>query len=164
MSPSCESTAPPAIAPSRLRPPRLATRPPPHPSPPRRRCIDNFFSATAATLEFAAAVQLRRRRPAMSRPFRIPCGTAGVAALVALPIVIALFVCVSTAMETRATLTIIVVGLAFGLLLYLPLWLRSGAAEAEGAEPAAPSEEGGEQGAAGDSCAPRVNSPPRAIS
>jgi len=127
-------------------------------------CIDNFFSAAAATLEFAAAVQLRRRRPAMSRPFRIPCGTAGVAALVALPIVIALFVCVSTAMETRATLTIIVVGLAFGLLLSLPLWLRSGAAEAEGAEPAAPSEEGGEQGAAGDSCAPRVNSPPRAIS
>ena len=40
------------------------------------RCVDNFFSAAAAALEFAAAVQLRATRPDMPRPFKIPVNTA----------------------------------------------------------------------------------------
>ena len=40
--------------------------------------VDNFFTAAAAALEFAALVQLRRTpAPEGGRPFRVPLGTVG---------------------------------------------------------------------------------------
>jgi len=48
--------------------------------------VDNFFSAAACTLEFAAAVQLRRSHPALARPYRVPLGTRALALLIAPPI------------------------------------------------------------------------------
>ena len=49
---------------------------------------DVLLYALALFLEFGALVRLRAREPALRGPFRIPTGTAGVAALAALPMAI----------------------------------------------------------------------------
>lgn len=49
---------------------------------------DVVFYALALALEFGALVMLRRREPQLRGPFRLPLGTAGVAALACLPMAI----------------------------------------------------------------------------
>ena len=50
------------------------------------RCVDNFFSAAASALEFAACLRLRHAAPAMARPYRIPLGTRALAAFFCAPL------------------------------------------------------------------------------
>lgn len=49
---------------------------------------DILLYALALFLEFAALVALRRREPQLRGPFRLPLGTAGVAALAAVPMLV----------------------------------------------------------------------------
>lgn len=47
--------------------------------------VTNFLYSLGMLLEFAAFVWLRARRPDLPRPYRVPLGTAGVAAMCAVP-------------------------------------------------------------------------------
>jgi amino acid transporter len=53
---------------------------------------DVLLYSLALMLEFAALVQLRRKEPTLRGAFRIPLGTAGVAAVAALPLAVLLLV------------------------------------------------------------------------
>jgi amino acid transporter len=88
-------------------------------------CVDNFFSAAAASLEFAAAVHLRAQMPELERPFRIPVGTAGLAFFLLIPVGTSVLVMVVTAKESRASLIICAAATAVGGLLYLPFVRRA---------------------------------------
>ena len=83
-------------------------------------CVDNFFSAAAAALEFAAAVQLRRRKPYLPRPYRVPLGTAGLTLLLLLPLGISVLVMAVTAMHSRLSLVLCGSATVVGVLGYLP--------------------------------------------
>ena len=78
-------------------------------------CVDNFFSAAAAALEFAAAVQLRASRPSISRPFRIPLGTNGLAAFLLLPFGISILVMVVTATHSLVSFILCISALVLGI-------------------------------------------------
>ena len=80
-------------------------------------CVDNFFSAAAAALEFAAAVQLRAQCPGMPRPFRIPLGTTALALFLLLPFGLSLLVMYATATHSRLALALCAGSTLAGLLL-----------------------------------------------
>ena len=103
--------------------------------------VDNFFSAAAAALEFAALVQLRRTQPDLARPFRVPLGTRGLAAFSVLPFCSALWVMYVTATDSVASMGVCAGGTAIGLLLYLPF--KRSAVERVLSRESAPGEEGG---------------------
>ena len=83
-------------------------------------CVDNFFSAAAAALEFAAAVRLRASHPALARPFRIPFGTFGLAAFLLLPFGISVLVMWVTATHSALSLSLCGSATVLGAFLYLP--------------------------------------------
>ena len=86
-------------------------------------CIDNFFSAAAAALEFCACLRLRFAQPDLERPYRIPLGKWMLSAMLLVPICISLFVCYATVVESFESMVVIAVGVLIGLLLYVPfLW------------------------------------------
>ena len=103
--------------------------------------VDNFFSAAAAALEFAALVQLRRTQPDLARPFRVPLGTRGLAAFSVLPFCSALWVMYVTATDSVASMGVCAGGTAIGLLLYLPF--KRSAVERVLSRESAPGDEGG---------------------
>ena len=88
---------------------------------PRGRCVDNFFSAAAAALEFAAAVQLRATQPDLPRPFRIPLGTLALSLLLLLPFGISLLIMLVTATHSPLSLALCGVAVLLGTLLYVPV-------------------------------------------
>ena len=97
--------------------------PPPHASFATRRlavimCVDNFFSAAAAALEFAAAVQLRTLRPELARPFRIPMGTAALALVLLLPFGVSIGVMYVTAAHSTLTLALCATASLLGVVAY----------------------------------------------
>ena len=49
-------------------------------------CIDNFFAAASAALEFLAALKLRHSRPDLPRPYRVPLSTMPLAILYTFPV------------------------------------------------------------------------------
>jgi len=83
-------------------------------------CIDNFFSASAAALEFAAIVRLRISRPQMARPYKIPLGTAGLVVFLLIPTCWSLLICYVTVTDSIQSASTIGVGVLLGLLLYVP--------------------------------------------
>jgi hypothetical protein len=66
-------------------------------------------------IEFAALIWLRVKQPAMARPFRIPCGTAGVVAMCVPPLALCLL---SIMLSNDATKYASVGGIVTGLLVY----------------------------------------------
>ena len=101
-------------------------------------CVDNFFSAAAAALEFAAAVRLRTSHPELERPFRIPLGTAGLTALLLVPFGIAVAVMFVTATHSLLSLALCTGATLVGGVLYVP-WvhrpLEAGATSPLGSPP-----------------------------
>ena len=87
-------------------------------------CIDNFFSAAAAALEFFAAIQLRAQRPDLPRPYRVPVGTAGLALCLLLPFGTSLLVMYVTATHSPQTLALCSCATVVGGLMYVPAWVR----------------------------------------
>ena len=83
-------------------------------------CIDNFFSAAAAALEFAAALKLRHSCPRMNRPYRVPLSSTGLSALLVVPFAATLATLVITASESWLSFAICVGALLLGVLLALP--------------------------------------------
>lgn len=83
-------------------------------------CIDNFFSAAAAALEFLAILKLRASQPHLPRPYRIPLGTRGLCAFLTLPILCSLAVCYVTLSAALTDALVIAGALLVGLLLYVP--------------------------------------------
>ena len=83
-------------------------------------CIDNFFSASAAALEFVACLYLRYSQPDLVRPYRIPVGGRMLCAMLLVPIAISLFVCYATFVESIESMIVISIGLVVGILIYLP--------------------------------------------
>ena len=77
--------------------------------------VDMFLYAAALILEFAALIWLRLKRPEMARPFRIPCGTAGVVAMCVPPMALCLL---SIALSNHATRYASIGGIVVGLLVY----------------------------------------------
>lgn len=87
-------------------------------------CIDNFFSAAAAALEFVALIKLRVSRPELARAYHIPLsGTLPLSLFLSLPIAVSLAVCYVTLVEAADSAGIIVCGLLVGVALYLPFAL-----------------------------------------
>ena len=80
-------------------------------------CVDNFFSAAAAALEFAAAVQLRASRPDLCRPFRIPLGTVGLALFLLIPFGMSVLVMYVTAAHSPLSLALCASATLLGTLL-----------------------------------------------
>ena len=91
-------------------------------------CVDNFFSAAAAALEFCACIKLRYSQPQLERPYRIPLHRAALALALLLPITLSLYVCYATLVESRESMLVVCAGLGVGLLLYLP-FLRASRSE-----------------------------------
>jgi len=83
-------------------------------------CIDNFFSASAAALEFAAIVRLRIKSPELRRPYRIPLSTRGLILLLLIPTAWSLLICYVTLTDSIQSASTIGVGLLIGLVLYVP--------------------------------------------
>jgi len=83
--------------------------------------VTNFLYSLGMLLEFAAFVWLRAKRPDLPRPYRVPMGTAGVAAMCAVPSVFLMLVtavagwkvCVASAAFTGAGVVVYYV-MAFG--------------------------------------------------
>ena len=65
-------------------------------------CIDNFFSAASAVLEFAAAFALRVSQPELQRPYRVPLSTRGIALMLAPPVAISIVVMYVTMLVSPA--------------------------------------------------------------
>jgi len=87
-------------------------------------CIDNFFSAAAAALEFVALIKLRVSRPELARAYHIPLsGTLPLSLFLSLPIAVSLAVCYVTLVEAADSAGIIVCGLLVGVALYVPFAL-----------------------------------------
>ena len=80
-------------------------------------CVDNFFSAAAAALEFAAAVQLRSSRPDLCRPFRIPLGTTSLALFLLTPFGMSVLVMYVTAAHSPLSLALCASATLLGTLL-----------------------------------------------
>ena len=93
-------------------------------------CIDNFFSASAAILEFLACIRLRFSDPELDRPYTIPLGRRALAVALLVPIGWSLLVCYATFMESRESMVVIGVALVVGLLLYAPFYFAAGRGEA----------------------------------
>ena len=89
-----------------------------------RRCVDNFFSAAAAALEFCAAVRLRATHPTRVRPFRIPCATVGLATFLLLPFGISVTVMWVTVTHSLLSLVLCCAASLLGVALYLPWAMR----------------------------------------
>jgi len=119
-------------------------------------CVDNFFSAAAAALEFAAVVQLRVRQPGLARPFRIPLGTIGLAVFVLIPFGISLFVMAITAIQSVLTLTLCLGATVLGGLLYLPIARAKGAGSSALADPVMPADCGEADGSSLDASSARL--------
>jgi amino acid transporter len=88
---------------------------------------DVLLYAVALMLELAALVALRRREPELRGAFRIPTGTAGVAALAALPAIVLgvdILLAVRDGDIARPSLIGAGVGLAIGPVLYAALRRR----------------------------------------
>lgn len=79
-------------------------------------CIDNFFSASAAALEFAAIVRLRIKSPELRRPYRIPLSTRGLILLLLIPTAWSLLICYVTITDSIQSASTIGVGLLIGLV------------------------------------------------
>lgn len=77
--------------------------------------VDMFLYALALILEFAALVWLRVKEPEMARPYRIPLGTAGVAAMSFPPVALCL---VSIALANEPTKLVSLAGITLGLIVY----------------------------------------------
>jgi amino acid transporter len=77
--------------------------------------IDMFLYALALTLEFAALVWLRIKRPDMPRPYRVPGGVPGAIALSIPPVALCLL---SIGLAGEATQLVGMGALAAGLLVY----------------------------------------------
>lgn len=82
-------------------------------------CVDNFFSAAASALEFAAALKLRHSYPAMPRPYRIPMGTVGLAVFFSLPVAANFVVMYVTATATTVSLWICLGATVVGFVGYM---------------------------------------------
>lgn len=87
-------------------------------------CVDNFFSAAAAALEFAAAIRLRFSRPGLPRPYRVPLGTAGFTLFMLIPLTASLLVMWVTISQSIFSLAMCLGATVAGTLLYLPLCRR----------------------------------------
>ncbi len=84
--------------------------------------LDVTIYGISLVLEFAALVALRLREPAMPRPFRIPCGTAAVALISAVPTALIFYAIVAARHDRIGNLPALWVG--GGILLAGPiLWL-----------------------------------------
>jgi hypothetical protein len=81
---------------------------------------------------YAAFVRLRVARPELPRPYRVPLGTRGCAALLLLPVLVRAFIMYVSVAQSRAALLWCAAATALGLALGAPLLRRSGA----GMEPA----------------------------
>ncbi|MBM4264415.1 MAG: APC family permease [Deltaproteobacteria bacterium] len=77
--------------------------------------VDMFLYAASMILEFAALVWLRIKKPEMTRPYRVPGGTAGAVALSIPPTALCFL---SIGLANHATLYVGVAGIALGLLVY----------------------------------------------
>ena len=78
----------------------------------------NILYCIAQLIEFAAFIQLRVSYPDMKRPFKIPLGTAGVSAMLTLPIIFVLIiVSISSAWAVIAAFGMAILGffVALGL-------------------------------------------------
>jgi amino acid transporter len=76
-------------------------------------CLDILLYGSSLVLEFVALVVLRVKEPNLPRPFRVPGGVAGAAALGVGPVVLLGFALVKNAHEQLGELN----ALAFGLLV-----------------------------------------------
>lgn len=85
--------------------------------------VDMFLYAAALIIEFTALIWLRIKQPQMARPYRIPCGIAGVVALSLAPILLCL---ISIGFANDATRYVSLGGIAAGLLVYY--WQTRGVA------------------------------------
>jgi amino acid transporter len=84
--------------------------------------LDVTIYGISLVLEFAALVALRLREPAMPRPFRIPCGTAAVALISAVPTALIFYAIVAARHDRIGNVPALWVG--GGILLAGPiLWL-----------------------------------------
>eukprot|EP00966_Prymnesium_polylepis_P194503 4509097-Prymnesium_polylepis.1 len=83
-------------------------------------CVDNFFSAAAAALEFAAALQLRRSSPWLARPYRVPLGTTGLALFLCVPFGASFVVMAVTASESWNSAAVCLGALLLGVVGALP--------------------------------------------
>lgn len=95
--------------------------------------VDNFFSAAQACLEFAAAVQLRRSAPMLERPFRVPLGTWGLAAMLAVPTFMSAATAVACVLASRVSAAASALAVAGGVVIgctvrapCCPAWSRRG--------------------------------------
>jgi amino acid transporter len=84
--------------------------------------LDMFLYAAALILEFCALFQLRLKKPDMPRPYRIPFGMAGVAALSLPPICLCfLSIGISNKLSKGVGIMIVIIG----VLIYH--WANKGA-------------------------------------
>ncbi|KAL1528025.1 hypothetical protein AB1Y20_009394 [Prymnesium parvum] len=83
-------------------------------------CVDNFFSAAAAILEFAAIVKLRISRPHMARPYMIPLGTNALSAMVLVPCIASCGIMWITMMDSWTSMVICLMALLLGIIAALP--------------------------------------------
>jgi amino acid transporter len=81
--------------------------------------VDMFLYALALTIEFAALIWLRLKKPEMPRPYRMPFGLSGVIALSLPPIALCL---ISIILADETTRTVCFLGIAVGLVVY---WLQA---------------------------------------
>ncbi len=80
--------------------------------------INNFFSCGSCLLEILAFIKLRHSRPNMNRPFRIPLSLFGVILLSLLPIILGLFVLVSSCTQSISASIMNMVAFIFGVVLF----------------------------------------------
>jgi len=84
--------------------------------------LDVTIYGISLVLEFAALVALRLREPSMPRPFRIPCGTAAVALISAVPTALIFYAIVAARHDRIGNVSALWVG--GGILLAGPIiWL-----------------------------------------
>lgn len=77
--------------------------------------VDMFLYAAALILEFGALVWLRMKEPGMTRPYRVPGGIAGAAALSVPPVALCVL---SIALADMPTILVSVGGIVVGLIVY----------------------------------------------
>jgi amino acid transporter len=93
--------------------------------------LDILLYGSSLILEFVALVVLRVREPNLPRPFHVPGGTFGAAAMSLGPIALLGFALVKNADEELAGINALVFGLAVvvaGPLVYAMTWRRAAAA------------------------------------
>ena len=90
--------------------------------------VDILFYSLGLSLEFAALVALRLRAPHIERPFRIPLGVVGVAALSVPPLALAAAVSFFSVMGDDGSLLqvgLVLLGMVAGVLLYVSRYRRA---------------------------------------